>query len=75
MSGCVAAHLLQETHDVTIFEARDRANLAGAGITLENGAKVDIPLRMFGPHYYQVGAMYMQYVKCVCVCVRVCVCV
>lgn len=61
MAGCVAAHLLESTHDVTIFEARDRPNLAGAGIRLANGTMVDIPLRMFGPHYYQQACAMMAH--------------
>ena len=61
MAGCVAAHLLESTHDVTIFEARDRPNLAGAGIRLANGTTVDIPLRMFGPHYYRQACAMMAH--------------
>ncbi len=60
MAGCVAAHLLEGTHEVTIFEARDRANLSGAGIALDNGTLVDIPLRMFGPHYYTQACALMR---------------
>ena len=60
MAGCVAAHVLEDTHDVTIFEARERVNLAGNGIVLPNGTAVDIPLRMFGPHYYDQACALMQ---------------
>jgi hypothetical protein len=45
---------------VTIFEARDRANLSGAGIALDNGTLIDIPLRMFGPHYYTQACALMR---------------
>lgn len=62
MAGCVAAHLLEGTHEVTIFEARERANLSGAGIALDNAEKtmVDVPLRMFGPHYYTQSCALMR---------------
>uniref|UniRef100_A0A7S1AS70 Methyltransferase type 11 domain-containing protein n=1 Tax=Noctiluca scintillans TaxID=2966 RepID=A0A7S1AS70_NOCSC len=52
MSGLVTAHYLSDTHDVTIFESRAEAGLAGLEARLPNGSVIDIPLRMIEPHYW-----------------------
>ena len=52
MSGLVAAHLLEETHDVTIFEAGPKCGLVGLQQDL-GGVAVDVPLRFMMPHYYE----------------------
>ena len=52
MSGLIAAHLLEETHDVTIFEAGPKCGLVGLQEDI-NGVAVDVPLRFMMPHYYE----------------------
>lgn len=51
MSGLACAHSLSPYHDVTIYEARDKPGLSGAGVEID-GTVVDIPLRMIGLNYY-----------------------
>jgi len=53
MSGLIAAHLLEETHDVIIYEAGPRCGLVGLQEQLAPGVAVDVPLRFMMPHYYQ----------------------
>jgi len=54
MSGLVAAHLLSETHDVQIFEARPEPGLAGLEARPDGSdMPVDIPLRMIEPNYWR----------------------
>ncbi|CAK9012238.1 unnamed protein product [Durusdinium trenchii] len=52
MSGLIAAHLLEATHDVVIFEAGPKCGLVGLQEDL-GGVAVDVPLRFMMPHYYQ----------------------
>ncbi|CAE7364913.1 eryG, partial [Symbiodinium natans] len=52
MSGLIAAHLLQETHEVVIFEAGPKCGLVGLQQELAPGVAVDVPLRFMMPHYY-----------------------
>eukprot|EP00439_Symbiodinium_sp_Y106_P006476 s7118_g1.t1 len=49
MSGLIAAHLLQETHD----EAGPKCGLVGLQEELAPGVAVDVPLRFMMPHYYR----------------------
>ena len=51
MSGLISAHLLEETHEVVIFEAGPRCGLVGLQQDLA-GVAVDVPLRFMMPHYY-----------------------
>jgi len=51
MSGLVAAHLLQETHEVVIYEAGEQVGLAGLQ-TVIDGVAIDVPLRITMPSYY-----------------------
>ncbi|OLQ14271.1 hypothetical protein AK812_SmicGene1593 [Symbiodinium microadriaticum] len=44
MSGLIAAHLLQETHDVTIYESGPKCGLVGLQEELAPGVAVDVPL-------------------------------
>jgi len=53
MSGLIAAHLLQETHDVIIYEAGPKCGLVGLQEELAPGVAVDVPLRFMMPHYYR----------------------
>ncbi|CAK9098565.1 Uncharacterized protein SCF082_LOCUS46180 [Durusdinium trenchii] len=57
MSGLIAAHLLEATHDVVIFEAGPKCGLVGLqedlGGDRDDGVAVDVPLRFMMPHYYQ----------------------
>lgn len=57
MSGLVAAHLLEETHEVTIYEAGQKVGLAGLQ-TVIDGVAIDVPLRITMPSYYsQLNAL------------------
>lgn len=63
MSGCVAAHLLSKTHDVTVFEAGPLPGLGGRALQLnpkDPNSCVDIPLRLMGPCYYQHATSLIQ---------------
>lgn len=53
MSGLIAAHLLEETHEVVIYEAGPKCGLVGLQEQLAPGIAVDVPLRFMMPHYYQ----------------------
>lgn len=55
LSGLVVAHLLEKSHDVTIFEARPEPGFAGneARLGPGRGEVVDIPLRMISPYYWR----------------------
>ncbi|CAE7565541.1 unnamed protein product, partial [Symbiodinium pilosum] len=52
MSGLIAAHLLEESHDVIIYEAGPKCGLVGLQEELAPGVAVDVPLRFMMPHYY-----------------------
>eukprot|EP00928_Gymnodinium_smaydae_P036687 TRINITY_DN25607_c0_g4_i1.p1 TRINITY_DN25607_c0_g4~~TRINITY_DN25607_c0_g4_i1.p1 ORF type:complete len:919 (+),score=80.64 TRINITY_DN25607_c0_g4_i1:89-2845(+) len=52
LSGLVAAHLLDRTHDVTIYEAGPVVGMAGLQQKVDAGVTIDIPLRLMLPQYY-----------------------
>lgn len=62
MSGLIAAHLLEETHDVTIFEAGPKCGLVGLQEDI-SGVAVDVPLRFMMPHYYENLLKVIQELK------------
>ena len=51
IAGLASAHFLRH-HNCEIFEAKPFLSLAGHGIKLNNGAIIDIPLRVIHPQYY-----------------------
>ncbi|CAL1146671.1 unnamed protein product [Cladocopium goreaui] len=53
MSGLIAAHLLEETHEVVIYEAGPKCGLVGLQEQLAPSLAVDVPLRFMMPHYYR----------------------
>eukprot|EP00435_Cladocopium_sp_Y103_P013188 s1311_g3.t1 len=53
MSGLIAAHLLEESHEVVIYEAGPKCGLVGLQEQLAPSLAVDVPLRFMMPHYYR----------------------